>query len=129
MADSQSDNPRRVSAWYALIWTGVIAASTWLTNWWQEEDTLRRDVYANKEDCAKDWGDERNCEPESGFRSGTRGYFYGPAYRSGQYGSPSSTKPDGTVDAARSGSHAVGTAHVARGGFGGSGAAHSASGS
>ena len=128
MADWQSDDHRPVSAWMTLVWTGVIAASTWFANWWEGEETVRRDVYANKEDCVKDWGDERNCEAEPGLRPGT-GHYYGPSYQSGQYGSPSTSKADGTVDAARPGSHAVGTAHVARGGFGGSGAAHGAHGS
>jgi hypothetical protein len=95
-----------------------------------QEDTVRRDLYANKDDCVKDWGDERNCEPEygSGLRSGT-GFYYGPPYNPGQYGPHSGSSPEGTFDAARPGSHAVGTAHVARGGFGGTGAAHGASGS
>ena len=107
---------------------GVVAALSWLANWTEERETLRRDVYASKEDCIKDWGEERNCEQDFSAR-GSAVRYYGPSYRSGEYGSSSNSKPEGTVDSARPGSHAVGTAHVSRGGFGGSGAAHGASGS
>jgi len=131
MADSQPDGggPR---TWFYLLMTGAVAAFSWLTNWTEERETLRRDVYASKEDCVKDWGEERNCEeaiasPQGFFGGGAR--YYGPSYRSGDYGSSPNSKPEGTVDSARPGSHAVGTAHVSRGGFGGSGAAHGASGS
>jgi uncharacterized protein YgiB involved in biofilm formation len=130
MADWRSDDDRSGSVWSALIGIGIVAL-TWLTDWWREEHTVRRDLYASKEDCLKDWGDERNCEPEyaSGLRSGTGLHYYGPPYNSGQYGSPLGTRPDGTIDTARPGSHAMGTAHVARGGFGGTGAAHGSLGS
>ena len=127
MTGSQPDGggPR---PWFYLLMTGAVAAFSWLTNWTEERETFRRDVYASKEDCVKDWGDEHNCEEDFATR-GSGGHFYGPSYRSGQYGSSPNAKPEGTVDSARPGSHAVGTAHVSRGGFGGSGAAHGASGS
>ena len=129
MADSQPDGggPR---TWFYLLMTGAVAAFSWLTNWTEERETLRRDVYASKEDCIKDWGEERNCEQDYTTRARGGGVrFYGPAYSSGEYGSSPNTKPEGTIDSARPGSHALGTAHVSRGGFGGSGAAHGASGS
>ncbi len=100
----------------------------------QQEDALRRDLYASKEDCVKDWGDELKCaeqQPAPASRCGGYhgGYWYGPAYRSGEHGWSAMTRPHGTVDAARSGSHAVGTSHISRGGFGGSGSAHASGGS
>jgi hypothetical protein len=98
----------------------------------QEDDTLRRDVYTSKEDCVHDWGDELKCEnqpaadPTFGHSSG---YWYGPSYRSGQFGSNPRSEPSGTVSQARPGSRSVGTSHVSHGGFGASGAAHGSGGS
>ena len=116
-----------------LIWVGsaAVAGLSWLTNWIEQPDALKRDLYADKEDCVKDWGDESNCEQGPAVRSGTGrlAYYYGPWYGPGQHGSSSESRPEGTIDSARPGSHAVGTAHVTRGGFGASGAAHSSSGS
>jgi uncharacterized protein YgiB involved in biofilm formation len=118
------------SLFFVLI-SGVVAALTWLANLADDRDTVRRDVYARKEDCVQDWGDERNCEqePAASRSTGHGAYYYGPTYRSGQYGSRSESRPEGTVDSARPGSHAIATGHVTRGGFGASGAAHGASGS
>lgn len=128
MADWQTGAPSRFLVWVVSL---VVAGLSWLTNWTEERDTARRDLYANKEDCIKDWGEESSCEQGPVARTGTGrlGYYYGPAYESGQHGSSSRSQPEGTVDSARQGSHAIGTSHVSRGGFGGSGAAHGASGS
>jgi hypothetical protein len=128
MAEGQPDPP---SSLFQVLMAGVLVGFTWLANWVQgteEGETFRRDIYTSKEDCLKDWGDEGNCEQDTSRRAGSAN-FYGPWYRSGQYGSSSDSKSAGTVDAPRPGSHASGTAHVTRGGFGGSGAAHSSSGS
>lgn len=82
-----------------------------------------RDVYAEKEDCVHDWGDEKKCEPVQQAGYGRTGYhYYGPYYTyTGPYN-------DGLHPPVRSGSHAIGTT-VARGGFGSSAAAHGARGS
>jgi hypothetical protein len=120
--------PRRSSARVTLVLLGAAA----LAACGQEDDALRRDVYASKDDCVQDWGDELKCEkqPAPGFTSGGRsGYWYGPSYGSGQYGSSSRSEPPGTVSQSRPGSHSVGTSHVSHGGFGASGAAHASGGS
>jgi uncharacterized protein YgiB involved in biofilm formation len=119
---------RRSSARVTLVLLGAAA----LAACGQEEDTLRRDVYSSKEDCVQDWGDEVKCEkqPATTYTPGGRpGYWYGPSYRSGQYGSRAQSEPAGTVSQARPGSHSVGTSHVSHGGFGASGAAHGSGGS
>jgi uncharacterized protein YgiB involved in biofilm formation len=119
---------RKSSARVTLVLLGAAA----LAACGQEDETLRRDLYSSKEDCVQDWGDELKCEkqPPTGYSSGFHsGYWYGPYYRSGQYGSDPQSQPAGTVSRARPGSHSVGTNHVSRGGFGASGAAHGAGGS
>ena len=121
-------NRRRSSARVTLVLLGAAALAACT----QEEDTLRRDLYSSKEDCVRDWGDELKCEQQSaaGYGSGSRsGYWYGPSYRSGQYGSSPHHEAPGSVSQARPGSHAVGTGHVSHGGFGASGAAHGSGGS
>jgi uncharacterized protein YgiB involved in biofilm formation len=121
--------PRKSSARVTLVLVGAAALAACS----HDDETLRRDLYASKNDCVRDWGDEQKCEAkpaESGGSAGHGGgfYWFGPSYRSGQFGSSSVSRTPGTVDAARAGSHAVGTAHVSRGGFGSSGASHSSSG-
>jgi uncharacterized protein YgiB involved in biofilm formation len=128
-ATGMSTRPRKSSARVTLVLLGAAA----LASCGQPESTLRRDLYTNKEDCLKDWGDELKCAEEPApARSGSGyhgGYWYGPFYRSGEYGSSSTIRPHGTVDSARPGSHAVGTSHISRGGFGGSASAHASAGS
>jgi uncharacterized protein YgiB involved in biofilm formation len=125
-----STRPRRSSARVTLVLLGAAALASC-----GHESTLRRDLYANKEDCLKDWGDELKCAeqpaPAQGGSAGGYhgGYWYGPFYRSGSFGSSSTGMPHGTVDAARPGSHAIATSHISRGGFGAGGAAHASSGS
>jgi len=119
---------RRSSASVTLVLLGAAA----LTACGQEDETLRRDLYSNKEDCVRDWGDELKCEKPAatGYASGFHsGYWYGPSYRSGQFGSSPQHEAPGTVSQARPGSHSVGTSHVSHGGFGASGAAHGSGGS
>lgn len=114
--------PRKSSRHVALVLLGaatLVACS-------EDDATLRRDVYANKEDCVADWGDEVRCEQPPVSPRGRGGYWYGPAYHFGQFGS--GRDPAGTTTGARPGSHAVATSHVSRGGFGGSGAAHGSGG-
>jgi len=131
-ATGMSTRPRKSSTRVTLVLLSAAA----LASCGQQESALRRDLYASKEDCLKDWGDELKCaEQAAPARSGSAtggyhgGYWYGPFYRSGEHGSSSISRPHGTVDAARPGSRAVGTSHISRGGFGGSGSAHASSGS
>ena len=119
--------PRKSSRQVTLVLLGaatLVACS-------QEDQTLRRDVYRSRDDCVADWGDTVKCESSwvdsPGVSHGF--YWYGPAYRSGQYGSSPNQAPPGSVDAARPGSHAAFSSHVSRGGFGASGAAHGFGGS
>jgi len=110
----------------------VLLGAAALTACGQEDETLRRDLYSSKEDCVQDWGDELKCEnrPATGYAPGFHsGYWYGPSYRSGQFGSSPQNEAPGSVSQARPGSHAVGTGHVSHGGFGASGAAHGSGGS
>lgn len=119
---------RRSSARVTLVLLGAAALAACS----QEDDTLRRDVYANREDCVQDWGDELKCEkaPASAYTPGFRsGYWFGPSYHSGQYGSVPRNEPSGTISQSRPGSHSVATSHVSHGGFGASGAAHGSGGS
>ncbi len=94
-------------------------------------DTMRRDMYASKADCAKDWGaDPTKCEPakSSGTRTGTGGsHYWGPAYSHGSYGSSRNSLSDGSTGDARPGSHAIGAAGVSRSGFGSSSSSHGSS--
>lgn len=112
--------PRKSSRHVALVLLGAAA----VVACGQDEETLRRDIYASKDDCVADWGDELKCEQPSAVpRSGMHGgYWYGPAYRSGQFGKSPNADPLST--AARPGSHAIGTGHISRGGFGATGVAH-----
>src|SRR5207253_3230856 len=119
--------PRKSSSRITLVFLGAAA----LAACGQEGDALRRDVYATKDDCLKDWGDELKCEQQTApaRSNGSHGvYWYGPMYRSGQFGSSGYGRPRGSADSARPGSHAVASSHVSRGGFGASGAAHASSG-
>ena len=126
-ATGMATRPRKSSSRVTLVLLGAAA----LASCGQQESALRRDLYANKEDCLKDWGDELKCaeQPAPAHSGYHGGYWYGPFYRSGDYGSSSIGRPHGTVDSARPGSHALGTSHISRGGFGGSASAHAAAGS
>jgi uncharacterized protein YgiB involved in biofilm formation len=109
-------SPRKSSRQVTLVLLGaatLVACS-------QDDRMLHRDVYANRDDCVADWGDEVKCEQSPVTSQGAfHGfYWYGPAYRSGQFGSNPSD------DGARPGSRAIFTSHVSRGGFGSTGAAH-----
>ncbi|MCP8464396.1 hypothetical protein NK553_10585 [Pseudomonas sp. ZM23] len=78
-----------------------------------------RDLYANREDCLKDWGSTPNaCEPEPG--NGSSGGYYG-GYRGPTYeeGSRPGTAQNHKVQSRQL---------VTRGGFGSSGARFSGGG-
>ena len=92
-------------------------------------DPAQRDLYANKQDCIKDWGDETKCEvaPASAGQGRTHsgsGFFWGPIYSglSNRSGSSSS------LGSARTGSSAIGSTSISRGGFGSSASSHSSGG-
>jgi hypothetical protein len=129
-ATGMSTPPRKSSARITLVLLGAVALASC-----GQESTLRRDLYANREDCLKDWGDELKCaEQPAAVQNGGGGgyhggYWYGPLYRGGAYGSSAIGMPPGTFDAARPGSHAIATSHISRGGFGGTGFAHASVGS
>ncbi len=89
------------------------------------KEETRRDVYANKEDCLADWGNNpQDCEPayDHPHSRGANTAYYGRSYP--YYGGSASPSRTGkTIGAKSSGSTSSG---VSRGGFGSSG--HSASG-
>ena len=83
----------------------VLAGSLALTAC--EEAAMQRDIYASREECARDWGDKpANCEPVKDPRTGSWRY-YSPGY---EYGSRPGYVHGGPT-------HAIGT-QVTRGGFG-----------
>ncbi len=119
---------RRSSTSVSLVLIGASALSACGQ---QSPDTLRRDMYTSRADCAQDWGAEpAKCEAiQNGTSSGRSGssytHYYGPAYPHGGYGSSSaSTHNVGATTDARPGSRAMGTAHVSRSGFGSSASSH-----
>ena len=51
-----------------------------------------RDVYASREDCLADWGNQpEDCTPATDPGHASRGYFYGPAVVHRSWGSRSSS--------------------------------------
>jgi uncharacterized protein YgiB involved in biofilm formation len=85
------------------------------------EEVMRRDIYANLEDCAKDWGRPEFCEQQAATTSSSSGatrtgyHYYGPWY-------------DDRSAQSRPGSRAVDSVRVSRGGFGASSSLHSSGG-
>src|SRR5438132_1065633 len=96
---------RRRSAQITLVLLGAAALAGC-----GDDDSGRRDLYASKQDCVQDWGDEKKCEPAPPGTTSSRphsggGYFWGPAYSGSSYRTGNSTSTGWT--AARSGSRAV----------------------
>jgi len=115
---------RRRSAHVALVLLGSAALAGC------GDSAERRDLYASRQDCVQDWGDEKKCEPAPPGTTSSRphtggGYFWGPRYSGSSYRSSSSV---GSASV-RSGSHAISSSSVSRGGFGHSASAHSSGGS
>jgi uncharacterized protein YgiB involved in biofilm formation len=101
---------RKSSTRVTLVLIGAAALGATISGCAQEE--IRRDVYASKEDCLADWGnDPKDCEPAYDRRTGNAAttHYYGRpyAYRSGT-SSPSRT------------GKTIGSSTVSRGGFGSS---------
>ena len=110
---------RKASLRITLVLIGAAAAAG-CDN--PSDQMMRRDVYANLEDCAKDWGRPEFCEQQraaatsgSHSTSGTTYRYYGPWY-------------DDRGGGPRSGSRAVDSVRVSRGGFGSAASAHSSGG-
>ena len=93
-----------------------------------EDQDVRRDVYASREDCLADWGNKpEDCTPATEKRHAGSGFFYGPLY----YGSAlRGGSGSAWTQNARPGSRSIGTSTagaparsggVSRGGFGSSG--------
>ncbi len=83
-----------------------------------EDEEVRRDLYASKEDCLADWGNSpKDCEPAydrpTGNAATTRYYGRPYTYRSSSSSSSRSTS-------SRS-SRSISSSTVSRGGFGSSG--------
>lgn len=92
----------------------------------------QRDVYASKQDCVKDWGDETKCESApasagSGRTHSGGGFFWGPMYAGSRWGSGGSSTSS-SLSPARSGSRAIGSSSISRGGFGSGASSHSSGG-
>jgi uncharacterized protein YgiB involved in biofilm formation len=105
---------RKSSSSVTLVLIGAAALGTTLGGCGKDE--VRRDVYASKQDCIADWGnDPKDCEPAFDRRTGsaTTTHYYGRPYSYGGGASPSRT------------GKTIGSSTVSRGGFGSSG--HSAS--
>jgi len=119
---------RRRSARITLVLLGTAAALAACG----DNDDDRRDLYASKQDCVQDWGDEKKCEQAPAGTTSSRphsgaGYWWGPTYSSSQYRTGSSPSSSTGWTAARSGSRAVASSSFSRGGFGSSGSSHSSS--
>ena len=117
---------RKRSAQITLVLLGAAAIAAC------DDDNERRDLYASKQACVQDWGDEKKCEsaPASagaGHSHTGGGYFWGPTYLGRGYSAGSTGSS--ALSPARSGSRALGTSSVSRGGFGSSSSSHSSSGS
>ena len=116
---------RRSTTTLTLVLIGAAA----LHGCGEEEQTAARDVYKDRADCQRDWGDDASkCEPVA---SGPHaGYFYGPLlYGLAGRGMGAGMRP-GSTTAPRQGTNAIGTTHapVSRGGFGSSARSHSSGG-
>ena len=120
---------RKRSAQITLVLLGAAALSAC------DDEPERRDLYASKQDCVKDWGDETKCESApDGASKTTRshtggGYFWGPLYSGSSYRSSGSGADSSALSPARSGSRAIGSSSASRGGFGSSSSSHSSHGS
>ena len=112
---------RRSSAGITLVLIG--SASLSACNHSSTEQS--RDVYANRADCVRDWGDdERKCE-RAGSGNAFSGFYLGPLYGAAMGRAGASGH---VLSEPREGSHAIGSANVTRGGFGSSAGMHGSSG-
>lgn len=108
--DKKRKSSRRVSL--VLISAAALASGSLVGC---ADDEIRRDVYASKEDCLADWGnDQKDCEPayDHPHSRGAHTAYYGRPYT---YHGGSSISPSRTGKTI--GSRSTG---VSRGGFGSS---------
>jgi uncharacterized protein YgiB involved in biofilm formation len=112
---------RKSSTRVTLVLIGAAAALSGCGSSTDPDTSLRRNLYASKEDCVADWGDAKECEQSAATSSGGRSgrVWFGPSYSFGS----------GTGAAASHSAHSIGSTSVSRGGFGASGHAHSSGGS
>lgn len=102
---------RRSSGRVTLVLIGAAAVAATLGGC--SNDEVRRDVYANKQDCLADWGNTpADCEPAYDRRTGNAAttHYYGRPY----------TSSGSSISPSRSGK-TIGSATTSRGGFGSSG--------
>ena len=91
----------------------------------------RRNIYASREDCLADWGNNpQDCTPATDSRHASRGFYYGPGhgYRSGS--GTSWGRSTGSFSSSRSSSSSRSggsSGSSSRGGFGSSGRSSSSS--
>ncbi|MBL8511595.1 MAG: hypothetical protein JNM52_08105 [Betaproteobacteria bacterium] len=112
-----SNKNRKSSQHITLVLIGVAAAG--LLNGCTR-DEVRRDIYASKQDCLADWGnDPKDCEPAYDRPTGN-------ATTTHYYGRPYSYHPDYPTSSPSRTGKTIGSTTVSRGGFGSSG--HSSSG-
>jgi uncharacterized protein YgiB involved in biofilm formation len=119
---------RRRSAQITLVLLGAAA----IAGCGDDDSDQRRDLYASKQDCVQDWGDETKCEVAPPGTTSSRphsgsGYYWGPAYSGSSYRTGSSTSNSTGWTSARSGSRAVASSSFSRGGFGHSSSSHGSS--
>jgi uncharacterized protein YgiB involved in biofilm formation len=108
---------RKSSTQVTLVLIGAAALGATLGGCGKDE--VRRDVYASKEDCIADWGnDPKDCEPAYDRRTGN-------AATTHYYGRPYSYR-SGTSSPSRTGK-TIGSSTVSRGGFGSSARSSSSS--
>jgi uncharacterized protein YgiB involved in biofilm formation len=114
MEESKKASKRKSSARVSLVLIGAAALSSAMLTGCGKDD-VRRDVYANKEDCLADWGNSpQDCEPAYDHPASR-----GPS--TAYYGRPYSFRGGQSVSPSRSGKTIGSTSSVSRGGFGGSG--------
>lgn len=97
---------KRSSLQVTLVLLGMVAT----TGCGHDE---KRDVYASREDCIREWNDRCEESPRGAYvpGAGFLPYFYGPSYRNND----ARPRPD---------TRAINTETVARGGFGRASLAH-----
>ena len=113
---------RKSSGHVSLVLIGLATAAVAGCS---QEPESRRDVYASREDCLADWGNQpADGTPATDRRHAGGSFFYGPMYTASGLSSMG-RGVDWSGSGARPGSHAIDSAGrsggVARGGFGSTG--------
>jgi hypothetical protein len=121
--------PRKSSTAVKLVLIGTIGTAVGVVAGCSGNQE-RRDIYANRDACLSDWGNEaKDCTPvaansstRTGSSFGTTGNYYGRSYDhiSGETG-PRSARAIGSAVVGRGGVSSSPGSSVSRGGFGSSG--------